>query len=157
MCILAAILQLAPSIWLTEWLSGDLEEQQKSFYPIVFSSIIGVYMLVTFLRTLTIFKIMLKSASNMHNAMTKRVLHADILFFDSNPIGRIVTRFSRDLTIFDQVMPILWLITIQGIFRTFTVVIAVSIINPWILIVVIGIGIVMWLIVAKGTRVMIES
>ena len=37
----------------------------------------------------------------MHNKMTEKVLRANILFFDSNPIGRVTTRFSRDMTIID--------------------------------------------------------
>ena len=48
----------------------------------------------------------------IHDAITKRVLRSNILFFDSNPIGRIVTRFSKDLMMFDLIMPILMIITI---------------------------------------------
>lgn len=48
---------------------------------------------------------MLKAATNMHNMMAEKVLRANILFFDSNPIGRITTRFSRDMTILDMGIP----------------------------------------------------
>jgi hypothetical protein len=41
----------------------------------------------------------------MHAAMTKAVLRAKMLFFDSNPIGRIITRFSKDMNVLDLVMP----------------------------------------------------
>ena len=39
----------------------------------------------------------------MHNQMADKVLRAPILFFDSNPIGRITTRFSKDMTMLDMV------------------------------------------------------
>ena len=39
--------------------------------------------------------------------MTEKVLRAKILFFDSNPIGRIITRFSKDIAVFDMVIPVL--------------------------------------------------
>ena len=78
----------------------------------VFGILIGVFIVFTMLRSLTIFRIILKSSTNIHNAITERVLRANILFFDSNPIGRIVTRFSKDLVIFDLVVPILSMITI---------------------------------------------
>jgi len=109
---LTAVGQLLPSLWMTEWLSKDLEEQQDSYYPIVFGILIGVFIILTMLRSLTIFAVVLKSATNLHDAITKRVLRATILFFDSNPIGRIVTRFSKDLITFDLIMPILAIIAI---------------------------------------------
>lgn len=77
---------------------------------------------------------MLKSATNMHNMMAEKVLRANIVFFDSNPIGRITTRFSRDMTILDMGIPPLTIMVAQGFLRTITVIISVSIINPYLLI-----------------------
>ena len=101
-----------PSLWLTRWLDGDLEEQQKSIYPIVFGALIGGFVIITVIRSVALFKIILKSSTNLHDAITKRVLRANIIFFDSNPIGRIVTRFSKDLIVFDLMVPILSIIVI---------------------------------------------
>ena len=78
----------------------------------IFGILIVCFIVFTMIRSLTIFRIILKSSTNIHNAITERVLRAKILFFDSNPIGRIVTRFSKDLVIFDLVVPILAMITI---------------------------------------------
>jgi len=89
--------------------------------------------------------------------MTKRVLRANILFFDSNPIGRIVTRFSKDLIVFDLVIPILSILTIQGFFRTATVVVIISIVNQWMIIVCVVCCVLMYFIVRKGTQVMLEA
>jgi hypothetical protein len=57
--ILTSILQLLPSLWLTEWLSADLEEQQKPFYPIVFCVMIGVFIIFTLIRSCTLSQIIL--------------------------------------------------------------------------------------------------
>lgn len=48
----------------------------------------------------------------MNQSMTERVLHASIQFFDSNPIGRIVTRFSKDIAVFDLIIPVMILISV---------------------------------------------
>ena len=37
--------------------------------------------------------------------MANMVMKAKILFFDSNPIGRIVTRFSKDIMYLDTNLP----------------------------------------------------
>ena len=120
-------------------------------YPTVFAALIGIYIVTTFLRSIVIYQIVLKSATKLHDTITQRVLRANILFFDSNPIGRIVTRFSKDLITFDLIVPILMIITIQGFFRTGTVIITVCIVNPWMAIVVFIAAILMYLIMKKGT------
>ena len=156
-CIITSLAQLAPSLWLTRWLENDLEEQQKKFYPIVFASIIAFYILVTMLRSIVIFKIIINSATSLHNKMTECVLRAKILFFDSNPIGRIVTRFSKDLAMFDVVNPILVIITAQGWFRMVTVVITLLIVNYYLAPLVIILAICCYFTMRHGRAVMIES
>ena len=103
------------------------------------------------LRSVALFKIILKSNTNLHDAITKRVLRANILFFDSNPIGRIVTRFSKDLIVFDLVVPILSIIVIQGMFRTVSVIVLIAIVNPLILIFIVIVGVLMYFIMKKGS------
>lgn len=41
----------------------------------------------------------------MHDAMLSAVLRAPILFFDSNPVGRVLNRFAKDIAINDNMMP----------------------------------------------------
>jgi hypothetical protein len=41
----------------------------------------------------------------MHNTMAEKVIRSNIIFFDSNPSGRISTRFTKDLTILDNALP----------------------------------------------------
>ena len=36
---------------------------------------------------------------NILNSMINNLLRANILFFDSNPSGRILTRFSKDISV----------------------------------------------------------
>jgi ABC-type multidrug transport system fused ATPase/permease subunit len=82
------------------------------------------------------------------------VIRATILFFDSNPVGRIVTRFSKDVTVLDFVIPLCVVLIAQGAFRTITVTITLGVINPWLFIVVaIALGL-MFYILSKGTRAM---
>ena len=84
-------------------------------------------------------------------------MRAKILFFDSNPIGRILTRFSKDLTMIDLVLCPLTLLVTQGFMRAVSVVISVSIVNPWLLIPA-AIGVVLSYHITKtGLAPMIEA
>jgi hypothetical protein len=70
----------------------------------------------------------------MHLAMCEKVLRSNILFFDSNPIGRILTRFSKDMAVLDYVAPAISIVMTYGIFRAITVTISLVVINYWLLI-----------------------
>lgn len=70
----------------------------------------------------------------MHYAMARQIVRAKIVFFDSNPIGRILTRFSKDMAVLDLIVPYGAVLISYGIFRTFAVSIALCIVNYWLLI-----------------------
>lgn len=93
----------------------------------------------------------------MHNKMTDVVLRARIIFFDSNPIGRIVTRFSKDLIMLDLVLPPITFIVIFGAFRTISVVLTVAVISPIVLVPTTIAFILMISIIRTGTSSMMES
>ena len=81
-CLFTAVSQLLPSLWLILWLDNEKDEQQEILYPIVFCALILTFLLFTLFRSLALFQVILKSATNMHDAVTKRILRANIIFFD---------------------------------------------------------------------------
>ena len=66
--------------------------------------------------------------------MTRKLLRAKIVFFDSNPIGRIITRFSKDMAVLDMVMPNFAVVISYGIFRAAAVGVSLCIVNYWLVI-----------------------
>jgi ABC-type multidrug transport system fused ATPase/permease subunit len=70
----------------------------------------------------------------MHNKMAESVLRAPIEFFDSNPIGRILTRFSKDVTVLDTCVSFFTPFIAYGLFRAVGVAIVLCVVNPWVLI-----------------------
>ena len=46
-------------------------------------------------------------SNNLHNSMLKRVPRAPMLFFNSNPLGRIINRFSKDTATADNTVTLL--------------------------------------------------
>ena len=153
----ASAFQLVPSYWISHWADQDAEEQQKPYYPWMLAGIIALFMLISFLRGLTLFVMLLKANTNIHNAMIKTVLHAKILFFDSNPAGRILTRFSKDLGGLDYLMPILSFMMLQGITRGLLSAILVITVNLYIIPFLVILTIYMLIIAVRGSVVMQET
>ena len=58
-------------------------------------------MIITFLNCTFWLINCIHSVTGMHNEMGQKVIRAKILFFDSNPIGRITSRFSTDVAMVD--------------------------------------------------------
>lgn len=89
--------------------------------------------------------------------MIERVIRTGILFFDSNPAGRIVTRFTKDMLVMDYWYTAHILVVTYGLLRAISVVITISIVNPYLIIVaVIGVGY-MYFVATTGLKPMIES
>ena len=147
-CFAAAFCQLYTTYWISFWTSQDFEEQQKSIYPTLFGVLIIVYCILVFIRAVVIFTIFIVSTSKMHNVMVEKVIRSKILFFDSNPIGRIFTRFSKDMSVLDLIMPGITVFATFGIFRTITVVMTLSYLYPYLLVIV-GIASFLMLLILK--------
>ena len=109
-----------------------------------------LYSVIAFVRAMFLFKATLASITNLLKKVTENVLRAKIVFFDANPVGRILTRFSKDVIMFDMLFPVQSLMFLNGIFRSISVVITVSVINPYVLIPALFVFVLMTLILKIG-------
>jgi ABC-type multidrug transport system fused ATPase/permease subunit len=89
-----------------------------------------IVMILIFCRGVIIFLILQISTTRMHEKIVEKVIRAKVLFFDSNPIGRIQTRFSKDVTVLDHLMPRISTMMTDGIFRALSVTITICFIKP---------------------------
>lgn len=93
----------------------------------------------------------------MHHTMVEKITRAPIVFFDSNPVGRIQTRFSKDTATLDLLIPPITVFASFGLFRTLTVFAVVCFIQPWLLIVISIAVLLMYLVFNYNVTVMIQS
>ncbi|XP_077262946.1 LOW QUALITY PROTEIN: ATP-binding cassette subfamily C member 4-like [Temnothorax americanus] len=88
----------------------------------------------TLLRSFFFMKICMKSSCNLHNSMFSNLLQARMSFFHTNPSGRILNRFSKDLGTVDEYLPKIMLEAFQVVFTICGVLTMEAIINQWMLI-----------------------
>ncbi|CAL5361915.1 unnamed protein product [Camellia sinensis] len=85
MCyILTEVLRVLSSTWLSVWTK---QSGGSSFGPVI----------VTLTNSFWLITSSLKAARKLHDTMLQSVLRAPMLFFHTNPIGRVINRFARDV------------------------------------------------------------
>jgi ATP-binding cassette, subfamily C (CFTR/MRP), member 4 len=66
-------------------------------------------------RSLLFLWVCMRSSIKLHNQMFSNILTATMRFFDTNPSGRIMNRFSKDMGVVDEILPRMYLDGIQVI------------------------------------------
>ncbi|KAM4537947.1 ATP-binding cassette sub-family C member 4-like isoform 2-T2 [Fundulus diaphanus] len=109
-------------------------EFHLSFYLSIYSGLTVAAVIFGFVRSLLIFHGLVKSAQTLHNNMFNAVLRTHVHFFDLNPIGRILNRFSKDIGQMDSMLPITFVDFYQLFLQNVGVVAVAASIIPLILI-----------------------
>ena len=101
---------------------------------------IGVYagfvcgaIVLGFVSAFVFFHVSLRSSERLHDKMVTSVLHAPVLFFDTNPAGRIMNRFSQDVGCMDEVLPVKFLFCIRCFLLFCVAVLVPAVANFWVL------------------------
>ncbi|CAG9819495.1 unnamed protein product [Phaedon cochleariae] len=74
-------------------------------YMLVYTVFIIGAILLTTSRSILFYKMCMNASKGLHNKMFGNVLKAPMFFFNTNPSGRILNRFSKDIGTVDEVLP----------------------------------------------------
>ncbi|XP_006804146.1 multidrug resistance-associated protein 4-like isoform X1 [Neolamprologus brichardi] len=105
-----------------------------NFYLGIYSGLTAAAVVFGFARSLVIFHGLVRSAQTLHNSMFSAVLHTPVSFFDVNPIGRILNRFSKDVSQMDSMLPITFVDFYQLFLQNVGVIAVAASVIPLILI-----------------------
>lgn len=101
-------LEQAARVWTDKWVGlwfTNKYGRGNWFYLGIYAAMGLAYGLVTFVRSLTFLFMCVAAAVNTHNQLLDHVLSLPKSFFDTNPAGRVLNRFSRDTDIMDSALP----------------------------------------------------
>ncbi|OQR89263.1 ATP-binding Cassette (ABC) Superfamily, partial [Achlya hypogyna] len=100
-------LAIAGDFWLSNWsataavVSKETFLAEAEYYLAVYAALAFGGIVLTIARTLSILLSGLKASRVLFDDMTKALLKAPMSFFDTNPLGRILNRYSGDVTTVD--------------------------------------------------------
>ncbi|KAK7478989.1 hypothetical protein BaRGS_00029750 [Batillaria attramentaria] len=100
----------------------------------IFTGIIAGVFIFGMVRALLFFKVAVDASQKLHNTMFTRILRSPIGFFDTNPVGRILNRFAKDVGHMDDNLPITFFDFVQCFLLILGIVLVAGFVNPWVFI-----------------------
>ncbi|CAD6992118.1 unnamed protein product [Ceratitis capitata] len=97
----------------------------------IFSAIILATIIFSLSRSVLFFTLAKRSSISLHNAMFRGLTRASMYFFHTNPSGRILNRFSKDLGQVDEILPSVMMDVLQIALGCAGIVLVISLVNVW--------------------------
>ncbi|RHY24580.1 hypothetical protein DYB32_008792, partial [Aphanomyces invadans] len=104
-------LTVAGDMWLSQWSGTATVETDAAFLDqsgynlAVYASLSVGAVAMTVFRTLSIYASGIRASRTMFDQMTSSLLRAPMQFFDTNPLGRVLNRYSNDMNTVDMGLP----------------------------------------------------
>lgn len=74
-------------------------------YLLIYSGAMGVMLCLSLNRSFSFFYLCLRASIRLHDQLFRGITRATMFFFNTNPSGRILNRFSRDIGCIDIFLP----------------------------------------------------
>ncbi|KAL3741425.1 hypothetical protein ACJRO7_016980 [Eucalyptus globulus] len=133
--ILTEVLRISSSMWLSFWTDQSTAENYRpGFYILIYALLSFSQVTVTLTNAYWLIISSLHAAKRLHDSMLQSILRAPMLFFHTNPMGRIINRFAKDLGDIDcNVAPLVnrFIGQVWQLLSTFVLIGIVSTISLW--------------------------
>lgn len=103
---------------------------------IIYCCLVGGAFVFVVIRAYGFLLVSLRCSQRLHDKMVLAVLQAPVLFFDTNPVGRVMNRFSKDISCLDELLPKAFLMSMQLVLLMLSGVLIPIVTNPWLLTVI---------------------
>lgn len=90
------------------------------------------------------FQLAMKASRNLHNTMFNGVTRARMYFFHTNPSGRILNRFSKDMGQVDEILPSVMIDVIQIFLQLFGIIVVIAVVNYYFIIPTVIVGLIFY-------------
>ncbi|KAK9426251.1 putative ABC multidrug transporter [Seiridium unicorne] len=104
----------APQLWLRFWSENGMNENPGPYFGAYFAFAISCVIASAMSVSFFMLKIVPESAQTLHEMFLQTVVKAPLWFFSTTDSGITLNRFSQDMTLFDNRLPVAMYHTIYG-------------------------------------------
>ena len=137
--IVAVLVPQATSVmtdfWLSSWSAQSAISQDESKWVIVFVVLASVTIIFTTFRAIIFYWVAWIASRISFEKMLKAVFRSPMTFFQRNPHGRTINRFSKDINLVDETLPQVFFDLLQCSVLTLGILAVSVIVVPYLLIV----------------------
>ena len=123
---------VSSDFWLSYLTTMPWEYQHNATSLSVYGGLVCAAVVLAAIRAYLFFYASLRSSERLHDKMVTCLLQALVLFFDTNPAGRILNRFSKDIGCIDEILPKTFLSAIQHFLFMASAALVPSLTNFWL-------------------------
>ncbi|KAL3941127.1 MAG: hypothetical protein SGBAC_004466 [Bacillariaceae sp.] len=116
------------------WAEAPSDSQNTGYWLSVVLGMTAAVVLLSITRAQMTFHLLIGASKRIHDQMLNSVLRSKIVFFDTNPLGRILNRFSADVGISDETLPLTIYDFLVGLFMVIGGVVTASVVLPFVLV-----------------------
>ncbi|KAJ1961640.1 hypothetical protein IWQ62_003796 [Dispira parvispora] len=124
---------IATDFYLSRWAMMRPEDQRGSWRPIICGVLAFATLVLSVSRAVAFTLTVLKASNHTFRQMLQSLMLAPLDFFQANPQGRILNRFTKDQSGVDELLPFTFYDASQATMMVFSVVLLICVINPWVM------------------------
>ncbi|KAK2578493.1 hypothetical protein KPH14_002054 [Odynerus spinipes] len=121
--------------------TDDSAERIETSYIYIYTGIVVGVFIIGITRSLIFYKMCMLCSQRLHDMAFSALIRTAMRFFDTNPSGRILNRFSKDMGAIDELLPKALLDSGQFCMLMFGSLIVTCIVNPMFLIPIVFLGV----------------
>ncbi len=122
------------SWWLTQWTDDTQQTHAVTYYISIYASLTGASALLILAYQICVVLCGYRTSMYFHTAALTSVVAAPLQWFDATPVGRLLSRFSRDLDVIDDDLQFTIALLWTTICSCLAVLIAITYVTPLFLI-----------------------
>lgn len=98
----AQLAMMAAEAYVLRWSRAGRRRRPR--HAVIYASLVAVALVAALGASFTFFRVASSASTSLHDGALRRVLQSPLSFFESNPVGRIVNRFSSDVAAADELL-----------------------------------------------------
>lgn len=118
--------------WLSFWVSHKFPNVSNGAYQGIYVALVMLWLVFLTVEFVTLIGMTTSASKNLNVVSIKRILHAPMSFIDTNPMGRIMNRFTKDTDALDNEISEQLRLFVYGLSRLVGIIILNIIYLPWV-------------------------